>query len=94
MGHSTRRVSREGSGARGEIFRTTLLDLLLGIDEFEEDEQESLATALRLLQGGRLRLISRAAELGDEGALLPRSRLHDLIRADHERRVMPPQRRA
>jgi hypothetical protein len=70
-----------------------LLDLLLGIDEFEETEQESLATALRLLRGGRLRLISRSAELGDQGMLLPRWRLHDLICADHEGRVMSPQGR-
>lgn len=89
MGYSGRpQAHKRGSG--GEVYRTTLLDLLLGIDEFEETEQESLATALRLLSGGHLRLISRSAELGEEGTLLPRWRLHDLIRADHERRVMSP----
>jgi len=93
MGHSRRGESRGGNG-RAEVYRTTLLDLLLGIDEFEESEQESLATALRLLGGGRVRLISRSAELGEGGVLLPRARLHDLIRADHERRVVEHPRRS
>ncbi len=93
MGHSGRPDRREDRRGRSEVYRTTLLDLLLGIDEFEETEQASLATALRLLQGGHLRLISRSAELGKEGTLLPRSRLHDLIRADHERQVMGRPRR-
>ena len=64
--------------ARTEIYQTTLLDLILGIDEFSSSEQESLATAIRLLRGGGVKLISNSGELAGS-ALLPRHRLRDLV---------------
>ncbi len=67
-----------GRRVRVEIYQTTLLDLLRGIDEFSASEQESLATALRMLRGGRIRLISRQSELA-ETMLLPPLRLRALV---------------
>ncbi len=58
--------------------QTTLLDLLMGIDEVADSEQESLAAAMQLLRCGRVRVISRSSELAGAG-LLSRARLRDLI---------------
>jgi len=64
--------------ARTEVYQTTLLDLILGIDEVSSSEQESLAAAIRLLRGGSVKLISNSKELAGS-ALLPRHRLRDLV---------------
>lgn len=74
---SVRRGARPEQGA-GRIHQTTLLDLLMGIDEMAESEQESLATATRLLRGGRVRVVSKSSELAGTG-LSPRTHLRDLI---------------
>jgi len=74
-------VFRVGTDVRAgrDVIHTTLLDLLLGIDEIAADEAESLATAVRLLRDGRVRLVGRESEL--EGArVIPRDRLRKLIR--------------
>lgn len=63
---------------RTEIYQTTLLDLILGIDEFSSSEQESLDTAIRLLRGGNVKLISNSGELSGS-TLLTRHRLRDLV---------------
>ena len=75
---ATRTTSVPRSERRTEIIHTTLLDLLQRIDEVTETEQEGMLTALRLLRGGRVRLVRNTRELGD-GAVAPRARLRALI---------------
>ena len=82
----TTRMARVGGvEKRTEIIHTTLLDLLQRIDEVTETEQEGMVTALRLLRGGRVRLVRNSQELG-EGSVAPRARLRALIQ--ETRRVL------
>ncbi len=74
---SNKAMLRRGAPPAG-VYQTTLLDLLIGIDELVSDDLDRIATARRLLGDGRIRLISRQSELSGS-TLMPRRCLEVLI---------------
>ena len=60
------------------VYQTTLLDLLVGIDELATGDQESLVTARELLRAGQVQLVTRPSEL-TQAHMLPRKDLRELM---------------